>query len=345
MPEREPNWPDSSETEVPMAHLQQHFKEFHDVIRLDKENAVLREKRDIIRERIKEYLADHELPGFTPFLQGSYAMHVGTRPPSGQEFDIDDGLRFAFREKEYQPSIPRGWIWEAVRGHTEKVERRGPCIRVTYADGYHVDLVVYAYWKDDLGLAHYRLAHRLNGWRPADPPGLVEHVKTVRAPFAGTEDSATKTDQFRRVVRYLKRWNDEQMPGESDNKPSGLALLLFAGENLSPTYDIAHKPDDLPALSTLAWTAASMAGRLTAYKPTPEYEDVFGRLSDGAMEALKDRFRELAQALDSAAAETDPVEACEILAGVLGDLFPVPEASDTARRTVAPAVVTSSSSA
>lgn len=329
-----------------MAQVQKHFEAFHKAIRLDEENEVLREKRDVLVAKIHKYLKANGRPSVTEFMQGGYAMGVGTIRLAGQEHDIDVGLRFDFTEDDYSAADPRKWIYEAVKDHTKKeAERKGPCIRVIYADGYHVDLVVYAAWEDVLGRQQFRLAHKTRGWVEADPPALLEHVRGAREPFKGTEDSATKTDQLRRMVRYYKRWTDERMPGESDNKPTGLALVLLAIQNLSPRLDLAGQSDDRRALRDVAQAAAQVAGRIIVQKPTPEYEDVFSRISDSSMNKWKAWFQELADALEQAEAEPDPVVACERIQEVLGDDFPVPSPEDTGAKTSGPAIITSSSSA
>lgn len=329
-----------------MADVQRQFEQFHDTIRTDYDmNSTLADKRDIILRRIRKYLQDRQLPGFDELLQGSYRMKTGVVPIEGLEYDIDVGLRFNFSEDDYTAKTVRQWVFEAVDGHTEDVDPKKPCIRVTYADGYHVDLVVYARWDDVLGHEQFRLAHKTNGWRPADPPRLLDHVNAARARFAGTEDSMTKTDQFRRLVRYLRRWNDVQLPESSDAKPSGLAFVLFAAQHLQCVRDWSGKSNDRLALERLATLAAWTPGRLITQKPTPEYEDMFARLSDADMAALKTRFGTLAQALVEAGKTADPVVACKFLRLVFGDDFPVPPSQDTAKKTSGPAIVTSSSSA
>ena len=331
-----------------MANVQKYFEQFYDKIRTDYEmNSTLREKKDIILRLLRKRLKEAEKPSFDELLQGSYSIPVrtGVCPIAKLEYDIDVGLRFAFDESAYSAKEVRKWVLDAVDGHTDRVEEMGPCMRVGYADGYHVDLVSYANWVDDSGQEQFRLAHRSKGWRPADPPALLEHVKSARKKFEGTEDSKTQTDQLRRVVRYLKRWYDIAIPEESDAKPTGLAFLLFAIERLAPTYSRDGASDDQATLLSLANYAAALWGRISICKPTPEYEDMFGKLSDDEMSDLKERFGEMAGALKQAANETDPVEACKTLRKVFGGDFPVPEPEDTAKKTSAPAIVTSSSSA
>jgi hypothetical protein len=329
-----------------MANVQKYFEQFHQKIRTDYEmSEMLRDKRDIILNRIRKHLAEKGRPGFVEKNQGSYRMKTGVVPIADLEFDIDVGLRFNFSETVYDAKTARGWVFEAVDGHTEKVESRGPCIRVTYKDGYHVDLVVYARWTDDFGAEQYRLAHKTGGWRQADPVGLLDCIREARKPFEGTEDKTTKTDQFRRCVRYQRRWIDELIPRESTAKPTGLAFVLLAMQKLEPRVTWTGLPDDRAALENIATSAANTFGRLVAVKPTPEYEDMFGRLTDEELSLLKERYAAMATALREADEEVDPVLACRILHKVFGPDFPVPEPEDTAKKTSAPAIVPSSSSA
>src|SRR5262249_29004655 len=133
---------------------------------------------------------------------------------------------------------------------------------------------------------------------------------------------------------------------EGPSKPSGLAYTLLAIDTLpGPVKSWDGATDDLEALRRLAASAAGMFGRIAAKKPTPEVEDMFARLSDDEMNALKRRFAMLAEGLAQAANEPDPVKACTTVRRLLGDDFPVPEPKDTATKTRAPAIVTSSSSA
>jgi Second Messenger Oligonucleotide or Dinucleotide Synthetase domain len=331
-----------------VADIQKQFEKFHAVIRIDYEmSSELREKRDIVVGRIEKYLEDNGLPNCRQLLQGSYKMKTGVKPIEDLEFDIDIGLRFDFDEDAYKAKDVRGWIYDAVKDHTKRIEDRGPCVRVVYEAGYHLDLVTYAVWTDFIGVEQYRLAHKESGWRPAHPPKLLDYVLSHHKKlFADTEDNATKTDQFRRCVRALRRWNDFQIPYESDAKPTGLALVLLAIlRNLSKSVFLDGRPDDRSSLAVFARSVANTLGRVQASKPTPEYEEMFGRLTNDDMSAFKTRMGILADALEFAGQTVDPVKACERLVEVFGEDFPVPEKEDTGKRTAAPAIVTSSSSA
>jgi hypothetical protein len=329
-----------------MADVQKYLEQFHEDIRIDYDlSSTLREKRDIILNRIRKYLSDNKLPGFTEMLQGSYAMKTGVKPIGELEYDIDVALRFSFKEDEHTATEIRKWVFDAVKDHTESVEDKGPCTRVTYADGYHVDLVSYAVWEDDFGITQYRLAHKKNGWRPAEPLELIKYIRKAMERFEDTNDSATSTNQFRRVVRYLRRWIDEAMPYESDSKPTGLAFVLLAVNYLAKELDWTGKPDDRLGLHDMAYSVSNIFGRIVMKKPTQEYEDLFAKLSDDDMKTFKERIGCLASDLALAYQEPDPVKACKLLRKHFGDDFPIPEPADTAKKTIAPAIVPSSSSA
>lgn len=192
----------------------------------------------------------------------------------------------------------------------------------------------------------YRLAHKTNGWRKADPPRLLDYVNGYRKNFEDTQDGATKTDQFRRCVRYLRRWNDVRMPYEDEMKPTGLAYVLLAIQRgLAKRTTIDGRPEDRAALGPFVRALSNTFGRLKADKPTPEYEDILGRLDDGAMTQLKKDLGVLADALDAAGRTADPVEACTKRREVFGPDFPVPEPAESATAFRAPAIITSSTSA
>ena len=67
-------------------------------------------------------------------------------------------------------------------------------------------------------------------------------------------------------------------------------------------------------------------------------------MTDKQMTELEAKLQRLRDALDVAAAVTDPIDACQELKRVFGRDFPVPEPEETAKKH-ARAIVSSSSSA
>lgn len=56
-----------------MVNVQSEFNTFHDEIKLSEENQELRDKRDILLNKLRKNISD-EAASFTTFNQGSYAM-------------------------------------------------------------------------------------------------------------------------------------------------------------------------------------------------------------------------------------------------------------------------------
>ena len=99
-----------------MAALQTYFEKFHDAIKMEDENEILREKRDILitklRDRLKEICETP--PTFVEFNKGGYAMNLGVKPLNG-DYDIDVGLEFQINKDDYSnPVDVKQWVFDAL---------------------------------------------------------------------------------------------------------------------------------------------------------------------------------------------------------------------------------------
>lgn len=297
---------------------QSYFSKFHKTIKVETEE--LREKRDILVEKIRASLkeAGHPLPEV--LNQGSYIYGVGVKPLGDEEYDIDVGLDFDILSTEFQSKTVRGWVYDAIEGHTKNVEDRGPCIRVRYAAGYHVDLVIYARHKDNKGQDAYQLGFKNGDWKDSSPKDLKTFIQVAREPFKESKDSSG-SDQLQRITRMLKRWNDEAIKGESDDKPSGLATLLLVIELLKVPKSTGEGTSDIDAMLAVADGVSLMGTRIIIKKPTPGYEDLYAKISDDGMKKLKSRFADLAKDLRKAKGASDE-EGAKLLAAHFGSDFP-----------------------
>ncbi len=351
-----------------MASVQKQFGEFHEAIKLGrfKENLTLREKRDIIRGKLEERLRGvfekhgEECPEFEFRDQGSYELGTGIKPLNG-DYDIDQGLYFKVSTDVYpDPVVLKERVHEALEGHTADVCIRRPCVTVFYQrEGesvYHVDIAIYSDGSQNpdgtsrLAKGKENSAQEYRFWEAADPEGLKD---AVYARFEGTD-----RDQFRRIVRYLKRWKSHNFPRDGHAAPLGIGLTVTAYDDLQPKYSdtFAKTPDDLKALRDLVrailnrfttvwhWDELKSVRRLSVELPVQPYSGLFEQMTDKQMEAFEEKLKKLKEALDAADDEVDPVEACKKLQKVFGSDFPVPEPKDTGKRH-APAIVSSSSSA
>ena len=304
-----------------MANIQKQLEKFHKNIRV--ESSELREKRDIIEKKIKKSLFEDNKPIPKLLNQGSYIYGVGIKPASGEDYDIDVGLDFNIKSSDYNAEEVRKWVYDAIKNHTDEVQSKGPCIRVIYQMGYHVDLVCYARYKDNDLTENFQLAHKNGSWIASDPKKIKDHIQKAREIFQDTKDSSG-SDQLQRVVRYLKRWNDLAIPGESDDKPIGLAILLYCIEALqAPVCDSQGNSDDLQALVYIAEEAKN-SSKISANKPDTG-KDVFDKISVKGMEELIEKFKKLHEALLNARSSDDLKDTCAIMREQFGNDFPLEE--------------------
>ena len=129
-------------------------------------------------------------------------MKTLVNPPSGGDYDLDDGVYLHGYEKMKMedwpsPATVHSWVRDAVKDRTKSDPiDKDTCIRVSYSAGYHIDLPVYII-KDDTAY----LAHKSKGWVESDP-------KAFRSWFIDKVTSDTYGEQLRSVVTYLKAWKD-----------------------------------------------------------------------------------------------------------------------------------------
>lgn len=292
--------------------LQSRFLAFHEHIKLDEADdmALLRDKREAVLSRMRARgLA------FESFNQGSYAMGTGVLPLEG-DYDIDVGIVLAGRDRPKDPLEAKAQVYDAIRGHTPCVEWRRHCIRVQYVKAgqptVHVDLPVY--WKTEdwwegttyhlaVGKQHSSPEHC--SWEHSEPRRFIEKVKE----FCGGEARL----QFRRVVRYLKRWKDVCFRSEGNAAPVGIGLTVAALELFRPQYVGLFAPssaaefDDLRATQQLVDAMrASFAPRLVAKLPVQPRRDVFDRMTGPQMREFRARLDALSHQLAEARQRHDP---------------------------------------
>jgi predicted nucleotidyltransferase len=310
--------------------LQTLFRKFETAIMLRHYNeyAELREKRDRILKRLRDNLTVK----FDWFNQGSYAMGTGIEPPKS-DYDIDIGIVLDIDRSKYDPVTVKGWVYNAVQGHTTRVEWRRPCITVYYQQSgeavYHVDFAILAKapYTNELYLAigKEHSAKDQREWQADDRKGFINAVENR---FSG-EDAA----QFRRVIRFLKRWKDEHFASEGRAAPTGLGLTVAAYHWFQPAKTGPyHEPvyDDLSALIALVhtirqrftqiWDAklGKWTHRLELRFPCAPCDDVYERMTNQQRQEFYQRLEELSGWLEEArrTGSTAP------LRKAFGDKFP-----------------------
>lgn len=325
--------------------LQTAFTNFHDIIKLSDidENATLREKRDILLNKLKAKISSEAAP-YTHFNQGSYAMNTGINPDD-DDFDIDVGLKFKVDKNDYpDPTVLKKWIRDALEGHTKSVEIRKPCVTVKYQrDGesiYHVDFAIYAAANTD-GKMYLARGKEFSDeenkfWEESDPQELI---RLVREKFDGSD-----AKQFRRSIRYLKKWKDQKFDSEGHAAPTGIALTVLAYNHFSPNYveDVFNNNrrsyNDYAAFQALVKCIRrdfvmkldddnNICYSICANMLTPPYNDLFEKMTLKQKTAFYHEVVKMDEILDEVAdkiSDERPLsEQCELLQNLFGPDFPV----------------------
>ena len=335
-----------------MPAVQKQFEEFHSNIKLDEddEKAKLREKRETLLKALRSNL-DDDVPTFESFNQGSYSMHTGVVPLDGN-YDIDVGLIFDCKRDKYpNPVDLKKEVRDALNSNGRTVLIRRPCVTVNYMrDGtpeYHVDLAIYTKRDDDqldLAKGKEKSAENFRIWELSDPKKLTERINNA---FKDANQQA----QFRRCIRYMKRWRDIQF--RNGGAPLSIALTVSAREWFKPRFETSGNPTDILAL--LDWVKAMLSHfenaytdegwhmRLKVILPVTPNNDLMEGMTKGQMGTFKEKLETLRDALSDSYDEDLPEDACKLLNKQFGDDFKIPEKTQTAKAVAAPVISTGNS--
>jgi hypothetical protein len=161
-----------------------------------------------------------------------------------------------------------------------------------------------------------RSRKELRLWEPSDPGALMAEILGA---YSG--DDLT---QFRRVVRYLKRWKDVNFPTAGNGAPRGIALTVACHQHFEPAYFTDGTPDELSALIQV------VAAMLDAFRrevrielPVEPYSDLFERMTDLQKSKFYNRLDTLLDVLDAVDRGRSQTKACQRMRQVFGNHFPL----------------------
>lgn len=337
--------------------LQKYFKDFNETIKMDfNVKSELKDKRDILLKKLRN---SGELPSFNELNQGSYIMCTGVEPLD-KEYDIDVGLRFNVNKRDYEPTELKNTIDRILKNHTEYGSTiKKPCVTVTYKKNgetaYHVDLVVYTYEDKEDKNSQLYLARGKDSipdgicWEKSDPKGLVD---LINGKF-GDEGQEEDREQYRRIIRFMKRWKNLKFSNSGNSEPPSIGITLIAAERFEPAKEYKYleekyEYDDLEALINFAKVIQSLfyfksisdTGRIL-YRikyPLPidlnfeDDTDIFKKMSDIQMTDFKDEIDKFIKDLEVVQKEVDEVEQCKLLNKIFGDDFKIPDKSNASKK-------------
>ena len=331
--------------------IQSHFNRFHDTIKLGRQDDAYksaRERDDSITKAIKEQFAENNYAVESSFIQGSFSTHTGIVSIDG-DFDIDRGIVIADADAPANPVDPKKAalaVLEARGFQNAKIKK--PCVVADYAsEALHIDFPIY---KRTTGGQHFLAIGKKNSdennreWAPADPLGLIGWVNEDSHLGAS---ASKKHDQFRRIVRYMKRWRDVQFGDAVRPQLYSIGLTVMFRERFVSSLDDEGMANDLEALrstveSVLNGSYLSFVSKdtysLSVQLPTQPWLNIFEGSSTNTATQLRNKLTTLKSKLVEAEALEDVRKQCQILKNQFGEDFfvPDPPTKKSARHVVHP---------
>ena len=317
--------------------IQTHFDKFHDKIKLGREDAAYKKARDrddSIKADVKSAFSEAGYPVVADFIQGSLKTHTGIRPISG-DYDIDRALVVDEQKAPENPVTPKKTVLDVLEDRGFKNAKiKKPCVTADYAsDNLHIDFIVYKRSGDQ----HYLAVGKKNSdednreWSIADPLGLLDWINDA----GGYDDDAQDVlAQFRRLVRYLKRWRDAQFTETVATKVFSIGLSVMVKRQLKPSFSTEGARDDLAALRATVEAMLNVGYfseeeadryRVRVHLPVQPYRDIFDGSSLDTGTQFYNKLKRLKEQLKKAEGLTDERKQCEILNKLFGDDFKVPD--------------------
>ena len=318
--------------------IQTHLNNFHDKIMLGRKDDAYKKARDrddSITGEVKTAFKDAGYPVVDDFIQGSFKTHTGIVPISG-DYDIDRALVIDEEEAPENPVTPKETVLDVLENRGFKNAKiKKPCVTADYAsDNIHIDFVVYK-----LSSSGYYLAvgkkysdEDNREWSIADPRGLIDWIND--SSNYDEDERYEVLAQFRRLVRYLKRWRDVHFSEAVAAKVFSIGLTVMLKRKFVPKFSTEGAREDLTALHRSVkaildggFFYEQEAGqyRVLVELPVEPYRDIFDGSSLNTGTQFYNKLQHLEQKLAEAEALSDERKQCEILNELFGDDFEIPD--------------------
>lgn len=216
-----------------MYDLSKSFLDFyknHVVLPADKQNE-LRKKRDLNLERLKAGLKEYNEEHKTDYkisetrTQGSMAMHTVVQNDSN-DYDIDVAIVFekdnlAVKGAQAIKNVIVDALKRKCTGFTTEPEAKTNCVRIVYANGYHVDFAIYRRFKENTTDREYKYEHAGSTWTSRNPAAINNWFN---------DEITDKGQVLRQVIRLSKMFCKSRAGWV--NMPGGLLQTVLCDEKL-----------------------------------------------------------------------------------------------------------------
>lgn len=220
-----------------MYDLSSKFNTFYDsyVVLSELQQTNLHKKKELNIQRLKDGLKEYNEENKTSYsiketcVQGSVVMSTVVQNED-DNYDIDIAIVFDKSELGNKGAqATRNMVANALKRKTKQFntepEVKTSCVRVNYADGYHVDFAIYRReydkWNDS-----WIYEHAGADWTERELNGLSKWFKT---------QNSNSDRKLRKIVRLSKMFCKSRKSWK--NMPSGLLQTVLCEEKLEDSYE------------------------------------------------------------------------------------------------------------
>lgn len=275
-----------------MYDLSSDFKKFYynEVVLPKEETKNLRNKKKINIQKLEDGLKEYNEENNTSYKiaetleQGSVAMSTVIQNEKN-DYDIDVAIIFDETNLNGLGSTAvKNMVVKALKkkctGFKTEPEAKTNCVRIVYADNYHIDFAIYRRIKNDEG--SYCYEHAGSKWQPRDPRAINNWFKN---------EIELHSEKLRQCVRLSKMFCKSR---DSWNMPGGLIQSVLCDEKIL-SYD---RMDEM-FYYTMKEIQKRLNNNIEVYNPTDDTQSLLLKQSDiDKMNNLNSRLKDKLSKLD-----------------------------------------------
>lgn len=322
--------------------LQKQFRKFNRAIYLTKQSDEYKEARkkehSILQAIVKKY-KEKGYPIIKYFRQGSFATDTAIKKLDG-DFDVDRAI--VIRESQ-APNNPV----DCKENILEVLENRGfinskiktPCVTADYVSlDLHIDYAVYQVDDNDtysIALGKKQSNKENKKWEYSELKEFINWINGSENCIGSADLTTEEKLQFKRLVRYMKRWRDYKIPNSYKEYIYSIGLTIMLKESFHPVIDANGVEDDLQSLiQTVEYilnyklyftTWEKDRYNVTVMIPFAPRVDVFRKHGKSHGTVFRNSLKNLLEKVMEASNKDSMRQQCVLLQTVFGDDFEVPD--------------------
>ena len=230
------------------------------------------------------------LPSIYP--HGSMAIGTTVKPMGRDEYDLDFVCEFQVSPSAFQSPLQ---LLDLIEGclaahevYRSILERKNRCIRLNYADEFHMDILPACPEPNSNNGCVVIPDRQSRWWKPSNPKGFAEWfekrcaivlaVMAERARIQGRaepippQEAVEYKATLKRVVQLLKRWRDVHYEKQMELAPISMVLTTLAGDAYEGQLSVADAMSGI--LNRVVGLIKSSKPRLYVPNPANPQEDL-----------------------------------------------------------------------